>query len=148
MLAKRDDMWSPISKIFDDFFNTEIADWAKQNYSATGTTIPAVNIKESDKDFEVEVAVPGMNKKDFKIEVENNMLVISSEKKEEKSEEDKEGKYTRKEFSYQSFQRSFTLPMDIIDDKKIEAKYKDGILTITIPKKEETNKPTRVIDVK
>ena len=89
-----------------------------------------------------------MNKKDFKIELDNNMLVISSEKKEEKTDEDKDGKYSRKEFSYQSFQRSFTLPMDIIDDKKIEAKYKDGILTIVIPKKEETTKPTRVIDVK
>jgi HSP20 family protein len=148
MLAKRDDLWYPISKIFDDFFNTEIADWSKQNFSATGTTIPAVNIKEDDKSFEVEVAAPGMDKKDFKIEIDNNMLIISSEKKEEKNEEDKNGKYTRREFSYQSFQRSFTLPMDIIDDKKIEAKYKDGILKITIPKKEDTSKPSRVIDVK
>jgi HSP20 family protein len=148
MLAKRDDLWYPISKIFDDFFNTEVAEWAKQNFSATGTTIPAVNIKETEKSFEVEVAAPGMSKKDFKIELDNNMLIISSEKKEEKTDEDKDGKYTRREFSYQSFQRSFTLPMDIIDEKKIEAKYKDGILTIVIPKKEETTKPTRVIDVK
>ena len=148
MLAKRDDLWFPISKIFDDFFNTEIAEWAKQNHSTTGTTIPAVNIKETDKAFEVEVAAPGMDKKDFKIEVDNNVLVISSEKQEEKEGNDENGKYTRREFSYQSFQRSFTLPMDLIDDKKIEAKYKDGILNIIIPKKEETSKPSRIIDVK
>ena len=146
MLVKRDDLWYPFSKMFEDFFNTDLAEWSKQNFSSTGTTVPAVNIKETDKTFEVEVAAPGMDKKDFKIELDNNMLVISSEKKEEKEEGD--DKYTRREFSYQSFQRAFTLPMDLIDENKIEAKYDNGILHVVIPKKEEKTKPSKVINVK
>ncbi len=109
------------------------------------STLPAVNIKESKEDYQVEVAAPGMNKDDFKIELENNFLVISSEKEDKKEEEGKE--FTRREFSYQSFKRSFSLPKTI-EDSKIKANYKDGVLKITLPKKEEAKeKPKKLITI-
>jgi len=103
--------------------------------SNTKSFIPAANITERDKDFLIELAAPGMAKKDFKVEIENNMLSISSEK-EEKHEEKKDG-VSRKEFSYNSFSRSFRLPENSKADK-IEAEYENGILKVAIPKKEIT----------
>lgn len=97
--------------------------------------IPSANITERDKDFLIELAAPGMAKKDFKVELENNTLSISSEK-EEKHEEKKDG-VSRKEFSYNSFCRSFRLPENSKADK-IEAEYENGILKVAIPKKEIT----------
>ncbi|MBT8385044.1 MAG: Hsp20/alpha crystallin family protein [Bacteroidia bacterium] len=129
--------------ILDDFFR----DWSTTNFSDTNTTLPAVNIKEDDNAFTVEVAVPGMEKKDFHIDLEDNILTISSEK----TVEDKEVKdnYTRKEYSYQSFKRSFTLPKNVVDSDKIAAQYKNGELIIAIPKREEAKpKPARLIEVK
>lgn len=129
--------------ILDDFFR----DWSTTNFSDTNTTLPAVNIKEDDNAFTVEVAVPGMEKKDFHIDLEDNILTISSEK----TVEDKEVKdnYTRKEYSYQSFTRSFTLPKNVVDSDKIAAQYKNGELIIAIPKREEAKpKPARLIEVK
>ena len=122
-------------------------DLHNNNYSSTGTNIPAVNIKESNEGFEVEMAAPGMSKKDFKIELENNLLTISSEKREEA--EKKEGdRYTRKEFSYQSFSRSFSLP-EVVDADKINARYENGVLFLSIPKKEEAKpKPPKQISIK
>lgn len=105
--------------------------------------VPAVNIQEDEKQFILEFAVPGMHKDDFKINLENQMLTISSEVKDE-NEENKPN-YTRKEFVYNSFSRSFTLPKNIVADK-IKADYKDGILNISIPKDEKT-KLTREIKV-
>ena len=143
-LVKRNDLWFPdIANFFDDFLGTNT-----QNNGlnfATGRSIPAVNIKENDKNFEVEVAAPGMDKKNFKVEVENNVLTISAEKKEEKKE--KKDNYSRKEFSYESFERSFTLPQDMVDANKIVAKYENGILKIDIPKKEEKAKLSKVINI-
>ena len=98
-------------------------------------SLPAVNIKESNNEFNIEFAAPGFNKNDFKINVEENMLTISAEKEEEKNEE--KNRFTRKEFSYNSFSRSFTLPQTVNADK-IDAKYNEGILKLNIPKKEET----------
>lgn len=95
--------------------------------------IPSVNIKENTIDFKIEMAAPGLEKKDFKINIENDMLNISSEKEEEKKEE--EENYTRREYSYNSFSRSFRLPENCLPDK-IDAKYDNGILRISIPKKE------------
>ncbi|MDR0801013.1 Hsp20/alpha crystallin family protein [Fluviicola sp.] len=97
--------------------------------------LPAVNIKENHKDFDVELAVPGFKKEDFKVNVENNVLTINAEKKEDKNEET--SKYTRKEFTYSSFSRSFSLPENI-NSEKIDAKYSDGILRLRVPKKETT----------
>lgn len=100
----------------------------------TITTSPAVNIKENENEFTVDVAAPGMNKEDFQVNLENDILTISSERKENK--EDTNGNYTRKKYSYMSFKRSFTLPEGIVDSEKIKATYKNGELKINIPKLE------------
>ena len=106
-------------------------------------TIPAVNIKEDNNKFALELAAPGMKKNDFHINVEKDVLTISSERKEEK--EEKKDNYARREFYYSSFNRSFNLP-DTIDIENIKADYKNGILSIILPKKEET-KVTREIKI-
>ena len=101
--------------------------------------MPAVNIMETKDEFNVSLAVPGMKKEDFKIDLDGNMLTISCEKEEKK--EQKEAKYTRKEYNYSSFSRSFTLP-EGVNREKIDAHYEDGILKMTLPKKEEVKKLT------
>jgi len=144
-LMKRTDMFPTWSKFFNDFLDKDVFDYSNRHFSNTNTTLPAVNIKESDQGYAVEMAVPGMERSDFKINLENKMLCISSEKKMEN--ERNEDNYSRKEFSYQSFSRSFSLP-DSVDEGKIEAKYENGILKINIPKKEEARpKPPRVIEI-
>jgi HSP20 family protein len=132
--------------VFDRFFDNDLFDWSNRNYSSTNTTLPSVNIKESNDDFEVEVAAPGFTKNDFRIELEHDLLTISSEK--EVENETKEGQiFSLREFSYQSFSRSFTLP-HTADSEKIAAKYENGILRIKIPKKEEARpKPARQIAI-
>ncbi len=107
------------------------------------SSVPAVNVKDNEKDFELDLAVPGMKKDDFNIEVDNNVLTISAEVK--SSEEEGTGKYTRKEFAFASFKRSFNLPKSI-DADNITADYENGILKLTLPKKEEAlPKPKRSI---
>lgn len=107
--------------------------------------IPAVNIAETENEFHVELAVPGLKKEDFKINLDKNVLTVSSEKKTEAVEEGK--KFSKREYSYNSFSRSFTLP-ESADHSKIEADYTDGILTLTITKKEEAKFQSREIAVK
>jgi HSP20 family protein len=142
------DYFPGISSIFDDFFNTDYNDWGFKNHSLTNTTLPAVNIVESDDKFSVEMAAPGMTKKDFHIELDNEILTISSEK-EVKNEIDENDKYSRREFSYQAFKRTFQLPKTVVDDTKIEASYNNGILKIVIPKREEAKAlPPRTIKIK
>ncbi len=117
------DRWIP------DFFENEKffdSDWMKS------ITVPSVNIRETDKEFFVELAAPGLNKKDFKIAIENGMLTISAEKKLEKEEKEKE--FTRKEFSYTNFSRSFMLPENV-NEEKVEAHYEDGLLKLQLLKK-------------
>ena len=144
-LLKRNNQYLP--SFWDNFFSRDLMDWGNSNFSSTDTTLPAVNVKENDEAFEIEVAAPGMTKNDFRISMENNLLTISSEKKEERKEEEK-GRFTRREFSYQSFQRSFTVPESLVEGDKIAAKYCDGILCITLPKKEEVKpKPAREISI-
>ena len=119
--------FSPLlSNLFDDDFFPVL--------SSRSSTMPAVNIKENDKNYTLELAVPGIDKKDLKIDLNEDMLTIASETKNE-SEENKNG-YKRKEFSYSSFCRSFQIPGNVHKDK-IEASYKDGILSVTLPKTEE-----------
>jgi HSP20 family protein len=132
--------------MFDRFFENDLFDWSTRHFSDTNTTLPSVNIKEDVNGFEVDMAAPGFEKKDFKIELLNNLLTISSEKKIET--ETKEGQqFTRQEFSYQSFSRSFTLP-NTVEGDKIMAKYENGILKLTIPKKEEAKpKPVKKIEI-
>ena len=135
-----------VPSLFDRFFDGDLFDWSNRNFSNTNTTIPSVNIKENSDAFTVEVAAPGFEKGDFKIELNLNTLSISSEKKVEN--ETREGEvFTKREFSYQSFSRSFTLPQ-IADGDRIEANYQNGILTVLIPKREEAKpKPARMIDI-
>ncbi|WP_299486019.1 Hsp20/alpha crystallin family protein [uncultured Allomuricauda sp.] len=138
-LVKRNNLFFP--SIMDEFLNP---DWfgGVDNWK---TSAPAVNIKDNTEGFELELAVPGGKKKDFKIEVENDILTISSEVK-SKDTETKEN-YTRKEFTYASFKRAFTLP-ETVDGSKIDAKYEDGILKVALPKKEEAlPEPKRLITI-
>ncbi len=138
---------SYLPSFWDNFLTRDLMDWTNTNFSSTDTTLPAVNVKEDDDAFLIEVAAPGMKKDDFKVHFENNLLTITSEKEEEKQEEEK-GRYTRREFSYQSFQRSFTVPESVVDGEKISAKYCEGILCVTLPKKEEVKpKPARQIAI-
>lgn len=120
--------------VFSDMFNNFFENDAENFMSKNNFNVPATNIVENENSFELELAVPGMKKEDFKIDVENNMLTISSEKQEEKEEKGKN--YTRKEFMCGSFSRSFVLPKSI-NTEKIKAEYKDGVLSLSLPKKEE-----------
>lgn len=127
----------------DEFFGGDIFDSPRN--SGIGNSLPAVNVKENEKNFELEVAAPGMKKEEFKIELDNNILGISSAHKSENVEEKK--KYTRREFSYRSFNRTFTLP-DNVDVENIKANYADGVLKIEIPKKTEEKKvSSRLIEI-
>ena len=128
-------MFPEFPSLFDDFLTKDFFNLGSRGYS-NSTTLPAVNVKETDSTFELEMAVPGMDKKDFKIELEQHSLVISAQHEAKHEEKREDGKYTRKEFSYQSFKRSFHLPQNLVNDADINATYKDGILHISIPKKE------------
>jgi HSP20 family protein len=120
----------------DDFFPV---------LSNSTSSMPAVNIREDDKNYVLDLAVPGIDKKDLKIDINEDVLTISSETKTE-SEESKDG-YKRKEFSYSEFCRSFYIPENV-NREKIEANYKDGVLSVSLPKQEEEkNKITRKIEI-
>lgn len=133
--------WLP--SMFNDFFDN---DWMLK----ANATAPAINVIESDNDYKVEVAAPGMTKEDFNIHLsEDNELVISMEKKSENKEEDKTNrKYLRREFSYSKFQQALILPDDV-EKERISANVTDGVLTIELPKRtpEEKQKAKRVIEI-
>jgi HSP20 family protein len=131
---------------FDDVFGRDLFNWENNNFSTTSTTLPSVNIKETDENYEVEVAAPGMNKDDFKVTLDNGQLLISSSKQEQVNRE--EENFTRREFSYQSFQRSFILPKNVVDEDRIRARYENGLLLLSIPKREEAKqRPPRMIEI-
>lgn len=133
-----------LSNWLDDIFNRDLPSVFTSNFN-TGITLPKVNIKETVDSFIVEMAVPGLKKSDFQIDIDNQVLSISTETKEEN--EHKEENYTRREFGYSSFKRTFTLP-ESVNDEKINASYKEGILYIHLPKKEEAKqKPARSIKI-
>ena len=147
LVKKNGSRLNALPMLFDDFFSREIFDWKNSNFSNTSTTIPAVNIKETPEHYEVEVAAPGMTKKDFNLELDGNILTISSERQSQREENESE-RYSLREFRYQSFQRTFTLQKEVVDVEKIEAKYENGILRLLIPKKEEARqKPPRQIQI-
>lgn len=133
--------WLP--SIFNDFFDN---DWMER----TNATAPAINVVESDKDYKVEVAAPGMTKNDFQIHLgDDNQLIISMEKKTENEDKNKDNKkYLRREFSYTKFSQSLYLPENV-DKDKISANVADGVLTIDLPKysEEEKAKINRVIEI-
>lgn len=134
-----------VPTLFDDLFMRDLFDWPVNKLNQK-QSIPAVNIHETDKIFVVDMAVPGMERKDFKVELDNGWLKISADKSINKEEDDKA--YSRKEFSYYSFERSFQLPDNMVVQDKISAKYKDGILSIEIPKSEQAIlKPIKQIKI-
>lgn len=128
--------------LMEEFFRP---DWVGGSQNFNQSVVPPVNIRETDMAFEVELSAPGMKKEDFNIEIDNDMLTISSEITNENKTE--EGKYTRKEFTHQSFRRAFTLPETVKDDD-IKASYDNGVLRISLPKKDEAlPKPKRAIEI-
>jgi HSP20 family protein len=141
LIRRNGSLWpdlSPFKLLTDNFFNNN---WL--NFWITGSTAPAVNIVETEDDFQLEVAAPGMRRKDFHVTLDNDMLTISSEKKDEAQDE----AYSHREFSYASFERKFYLP-NTVEADQIKAKYQDGILRLVIPKKEEAKrKPARQIAI-
>ncbi|MCE7067092.1 Hsp20/alpha crystallin family protein [Dyadobacter sp. CY326] len=147
LIKNRRNSFSAIPALVDDFLGRELFNWDNSHFSSTQTTVPAVNILESADNFTVEVAAPGMEKQDFKIELENNTLTISSQK--QQNEQTEQGNYTRREFSYQSFHRTFILPRDVVNDEGIAARYENGVLHLIIPKKEEVKqKAPRLIEIR
>lgn len=140
---------SMFPNLFDEFFSDNLMrqDRFPLKKELVKFSSPAINVKETEAAYELEVAAPGMKKEDFKIEIEKNLLTLSTEKKEKKIEE-KEN-YTRKEFGYYSFKRSFSLPEDKVNMENITAKYESGILKVAIPKKakEELEPTVKRIDI-
>lgn len=146
MPVRRTQNW--LLSIFNDFFDNE---WMVK----ANATAPAINVFETEKEYKVELAAPGMTKEDFNVQIdESNNLVISMEKKtetkeENKDEKSKEGRYLRREFSYTKFQQTMILPEDV-DKEKIAARVENGVLNISLPKftKTEKEKAKKLIDVK
>ena len=136
---KHADKMPYFNEMFNDFFDGLLTGDFRR------TSTPAVNIIEGGDNFKLEVAAPGLAKDDFKINVDNDLLSVSAEKKNETNE--KNNRYTRKEFSYVSFKRSFNLP-EIVDADNINANYENGVMTLTLPKREEAKpKPVREIKI-
>jgi len=147
-LARVSNNWAPsFPSLIDRLFEGDLMDWNNSNFASTNSTMPAVNISENDDEYKIEVAAPGMKKDDFRINYDNGRLTISSEQKNEVEQKDGD-RVTRKEFSYQSFQRSFNVAENIVEPDRIKAKYNDGILYINLPKREEVKpKPAKEIKI-
>ena len=133
MLVKYNKCYTPTYR--DDFFNDRVS---SRYYGEGFASKPAVNIIEEDDAFRIEVAAAGLSRKDFSISLEQDILTVSADKKEKKR--DKQDSYTRREFNYTNFSRSFRID-ESIDQEKLQAKHADGILTIYLPKKEEAAQP-------
>ncbi len=140
--------------LMDEFFGRDMDqlfnfNWPLSNWpgSRVGSSVPAVNIREDEYKYCLEVAAPGMKKEDFNVLLEDGLLTVSTEQKRENEQQDEQGSYTKREFSYQSFSRSFRLP-DSCEQERIQARYVDGILHLEIPKKEEAKrKAPRQIEI-
>lgn len=130
--------------LFNDFFNDDFFNASRQRGF---TSTPAVNVQEKDGDYQIELAAPGLNRDDFNVEVDGDRLTISSKMEDRKEEADDKGNYTRREFHYSSFSRSFMLP-ETVDGENISAKYDNGVLYVLLPKKAELAKPdARTIEI-
>ena len=128
----------------DRFFNNDFFLMPMQMRRQMESSVPAVNIRDKEKEYLIEVAAPGMKKEDFNIDMEQGMLTISSQKEEEKSEDN--DNFRRREYNYSSFSRSFSLP-DNVKPEDIKARYEDGVLKLTVPKREERDKPKKKIKI-
>jgi HSP20 family protein len=128
----------------DQLFNWPVSNWPS---SRVGSNVPAVNIREDDDKYSLEVAAPGMKKEDFNVLLEDGLLTVSTEQKQENQQQDERRAYTKREFSYHSFSRSFRLP-NSCEQEHIRARYADGVLHLEIPKKEEAKrKAPRQIEI-
>ena len=136
-----------IPSFLNEFLSGDLMDWGMSNFAGNDMTLPAVNVHDDEKEYTIEVAAPGLNKDDFQVDYQNGRLTISSEKQDEKKEED-EGKVTRREFNYQSFQRTFNVPENMVKEDDISAKYEEGLLKVTLPKSDEAKpKPAKNIKI-
>ena len=143
---KGDYVPASLSTFFNEFFGTDPFERGL-GASEQGKFVPAVNIKETDNEFQLSFVVPGMDKKNFDIVLDNDTLSVSGKVEEEK--EEKRENFSRMEYSFRSFKRSFPLPLDQIKTAGIDAKYENGILNLTIPKKEEAKpQPAKTFKVK
>ncbi|MFD3004028.1 Hsp20/alpha crystallin family protein [Pontibacter toksunensis] len=151
LMKRNGGVTNPSRSVFSDFF-TDVEHFFDKDLFLLPMNlkrqmegkVPSVNIREKEKEFLIEVAAPGMKKEDFNIDMEEGMLTISSQKKENKTEE-KEN-YTRREYNYSSFSRSFNLPEDV-KPEEIKANYQDGVLSLSVPKKQEQQKPKQKIKI-
>ncbi len=133
--------------LIDRFLEGNLMDWNMSNFAELDSTLPAVNVWENDNEIFIDLAAPGLKKSDFNVSYDNGRLMISCEKKDEKTDKDGD-RVTRREFNYQSFQRSFNIPENMVNADKINAKYNDGILHLTLPKREEVKpKPSKEIKI-
>ena len=134
--------------LMDNFFGRDWLRSAMADWRTVGSTLPAVNVQETNEDYRIEVAAPGLKREDFKVELDNDVLTISSQMENRHDEKDEEGNYTRREFSYQSFRRSFSLPQNKVNRDEIAARYVDGVLYVSVPKSEDAKaKPAKKIAV-
>jgi HSP20 family protein len=138
---------TPFPTFVDRFFNGDPFAMAESRFGTERNFMPAVNVRETDAAFEVDVIAPGRQREDFKVELHEQVLSISSEKKAQIESKDATAKYSRKEFSIERFKRSFTLPENVLEDQ-ITATYEAGVLKLVIPKKEAEKAPEpRLIDI-
>ena len=147
MLPVKSNLLPNVSRFFEDDWNN-LFEWKNRNLTHQNLTPPAVNIEDEDDYILINLAAPGMKKEDFTVELKNNVLTVSGESKNQNSE--KEGKkFSLREFNYSRFQRSFNLNNSFVDNQKIEAQYKNGLLSIRLAKKEEAKvKPSKQIEIK
>lgn len=140
LVKSNNNYYNEFPSIFDDF--SVLRNLFQQGVSKPVNSLPSVNVKETEGAYELEIAAPGLSKEDFKVDIDGQTLTISAEK--EIKKEEKEETYTRKEFSYASFKRSFNLPERTVETDKITAKYVDGVLLLNIPKVEAVNNNKRI----
>lgn len=137
-------LFPTFDNLWNDFFSDDFMIADRQR---PANTMPAVNVKEDDTQYTLEVAAPGMNREDFHVEVNHNVLTISSQQEEKQEEQGNNGNYTRREFRYSTFSRSFTLP-ETVEHEQINARYDSGVLHVTLPKREEARtKAPRTIEI-
>lgn len=142
-LNRRPNGMPSVFDMFDDLFTSN---WPQKSLIEKGIFTPSVNVTESDKNFRLEFAAPGFEKKDFDINIEKDFITVSAKK--EMNNEAKEENYTRREFSFESFERTFTLPENV-NAEQIEALYENGILNVVLPKKDvQIEKPVKKVEIK
>jgi HSP20 family protein len=148
LMRNSSSLFPAIPSLLDEFLNRDWRDSSLGTWRSSAPTLPAVNVREDSDELVIELAAPGMKREDFKVELDNDVLTISSEQQESDEASDQDGNYTRKEFSYHAFQRSFQLPANKVKGNEISAKYIDGILRVVVPKTEDAKrKPARHIAV-